>query len=60
MMGATGGLGYVSQVAAVGGLSLPGACGPSLSSIASDSWGLLSRCLFDETRVEFKLSSCGA
>ena len=29
VMGATGGLGYVSQVATVGGLSLPGACGPA-------------------------------
>ena len=60
MVGATEGLGYVSQVATVGGLSLPGVCGPSLARIASGSWGLLSRCLFDERRVEFELSSCGA
>ena len=59
MMCATGGLGYVSQVAAIGGLSLLGACGPNLACIASDSWGLLSRCLFDETLVESELSSCG-
>ena len=57
MVGVTGGLGYTSQVAAVGGLSLPGAYGPSLARIASDNWGLLSRCLFDETRVESELSS---
>ena len=57
---ATEGLGYVSQVAAIGGLSLPGACGLSLTCIASNNWGLLSRCLFDETRVESELSSCGA
>ena len=59
-MGAAAGLGYVSQVAAVGGLSLPGACGPNLACIASDNYGLLSRCLFDETQVESELSSYGA
>ena len=42
------GLGYASQVVATGGLIFPGSCGPSLARIASDSWGLLSRCLFDE------------
>ena len=48
MVGATEELGYVSRVATVGGLSLPGVYGPSLARIAFDSWGLLSRCLFDE------------
>ena len=42
---------------AVCGPSLPGACGPNLARIASNNWGLLSRCLFDETRVESELSS---
>ena len=59
VMGVTGGLGYVSQVTAVGGLYLPGACGPSLARIALDNWGFLSHCLFDETRVNSELSSCG-
>ena len=59
MMGTAKGLGYSSWVVAVCGLSLPGACGPNLVRIASDNWGLLSRCLFDETRVESELSSCG-
>ena len=58
--GCNWGLGYVSQVAAVGGLSLPVSYGPSLAHIASDNWGILSRYLFDETRVESKLSSYGA
>ena len=56
-MGATGGSGYISQVVATGGLGFPGTCGPSLARIASDNWGLLSRCLFDERLVESKLSS---
>ena len=59
-MGTAARLGYVSRVAAVGGLSLPGACGPNLTRIASDNCGLLSRCLFDETQVESELSSYGA
>ena len=59
-VGAIGGLGYVSQVAAVGSLSLPGSCGPNLARIAFDNWGFLSHCLFDERRVESELSSCGA
>lgn len=56
-MGAVEGLGYASQVAAVHGLSLLGACGPNLARIVSDNWGLLSHCLFDEALVEFELSS---
>ena len=59
-MGTTEGSGYVSQVVATGSLVFPGSCGPSLARIASDNWGLLSRCLFDERRVEFELSSWGA
>ena len=57
MMGATGGLGYVSQVMVIGDFSLLGSCGPSLARIAFDNWGLLSRCLFNERQVEFELSS---
>ena len=60
MMGTTEKLRYSSWVVAICGLSLPGACGPNLACIVSDNWGLLSRCLFDETRVESKLSSCDA
>ena len=59
-MGATRGSGYVSQVVATGSFVFPGSYGPSLVRIASDNWGLLSRCLFDERRVESKLSSWGA
>ena len=59
-MGATGGLGYASQVAATGGLVLPGSYSPSLVRIAFDNWGLLSCCLFDERRVESELSCWGA
>ena len=60
MIGAAERLGYVSWVAAACDLSLPGACGPNIAHIVLDNWGLLSLCLFDETRVESKLSSCGA
>ena len=60
VMGATAALGYISRVAAIGGLSLPCACGPNHARIASNNWGLLSRCLFVETRVEFELSSSRA
>ena len=59
MVGETGGLGYVFQIATVDGLSLPGSYGSSLARIVSDNWGFLSRCLFDERRVEFEFSSCG-
>ena len=59
-MGATRGSGYVSQVMATSGFVFLGSCGPSLARIASDNWGLLSRCLFDERRVESELSSWGA
>ena len=55
--GVTRGSGCVPQVMATGGLVFPGSCGPSLVRIASDNWGLLSRCLFDERRVESALSS---
>ena len=56
-MGVTKGSGCAPQVIATGGLVFPGSCGPSLASIASDNWGLLSRCLFDKRRVESELSS---
>ena len=59
-MGTTGGSGYISQVVATGGLVFPGSYGPSLARIASDNWGLLLRCLFDERQVESELSSWGA
>ena len=59
-VGTTGGLGYVSQVTAIDGLSLPGSYDPNLARITSDNWGLLSRYLFDERWVESELSSCGA
>ena len=51
------GSGCAPQVVATSGLVFPGSCGPSL---ARDNWGLLSRCLFDERRVESELSSWGA
>ena len=51
VMGAAEGPGYVSRVAIVCGPPLPSAYGPNLARITSDSWGLLSCCLFDETRV---------
>ena len=51
--------GCVSQVMGASGLVFPGPCGPSLAGIASDNWGLLSHCLFDEKRVESELSSWG-
>ena len=47
-MRVTRGSGCASQVAATGGLGLPGSCGPSLAHIVPDNWDLLSRCLFDE------------
>ena len=56
-MGVTRGSGCVPQVVATSGLVFPGSCGPSLVRIASDNWGLLLRCLFDERRVESELSS---
>ena len=58
-MEVTRGSGCAPQVVATGGLVFPGSCGPSLARIASDNWGLLSRCLFNERRVEFELSSWG-
>ena len=57
--GVTIGSGWAPQVVATGGLDLPGSYGPSLARIAPDNWSLLSRCLFDERRVEFELSSKG-
>ena len=57
--GVTIGLGCAPQVVAAGGLGLPGSCGPSLARISPENWGPLSRCLFDERRVEFELSSWG-
>ena len=36
-MGVTGGSWYASQVAATGGLTLPGSYGPNLARIASDN-----------------------
>ena len=42
------GSGCVSQVVAAGGLGPLGSCGPSLSRIEFDNWGLLSRSLFVE------------
>ena len=54
------GLGYASWAVAIRDLSLPGAWGPNFAHIVLDNWGLLSHCLFDETRVESKLSSYGA
>ena len=59
-MGATEGPGYAFWFMVVRSLFLLGACGPNLACIASDKWGLLSHCLFDETQVEFQLSSCSA
>ena len=59
-MGVTRGSGCAPQVVATGGLVFLGSCGLSLARIASDNWGLLSRCLFDERRVESELSSWGA
>ena len=38
---------------------LIGSYGLSLVRIAPDNWGLLSRCLFEERRVELELSSKG-
>ena len=59
-MGAAEGPGYVSWAVVARGLFLPGACGPNLARTMPDNWGLLSRCLFDETRVESERSSYGA
>ena len=56
----TTGSGCASQAVAAGGLGLLGSCGPSLARIEFDNWGLLSRCLFAEKRVESELSSQGA
>ena len=58
--GSDQGLGCAPQVVATGSLVFPGPCGPSLVRIAFDNWGLLSRCLFDERRVESELSAWGA
>ena len=58
--GVTRGSGCVSQAVAAGDLVFPSSCGPSLARIASDNWGLLSRFLFGERRVESELSSWGA
>ena len=58
-MGTTEGPGYASWVVVVHDLSLPGTCGPNLAHITSDNWGFLSRRLFDETRVESKISFYG-
>ena len=58
--GVTRGSGCISQVVGAGDLVFPGPCWPSLARIGSDNWGLLSRCLFDEIRVESELSSWGA
>ena len=58
--GSDQGSGCALQVVATGGFVFPGSCGPSLARIASDNWGLLSRCLFAERRVESELSSWGA
>ena len=55
--GVTRGSGCVSQVVGAGGLVFLSPCEPRLVRIVSDSWGLLSRCLFDERRVESELSS---
>lgn len=59
-MGATEGLGYASWVVVVRDLSLLSAYGPNLARIALDNWDYLSRHLFDKTRVESEISSCGA
>ena len=42
------GSGRGAQVVAIGGLDLPGSCGPSLARIELDSRDFLSRCLFAE------------
>ncbi|RVW42766.1 hypothetical protein CK203_079968 [Vitis vinifera] len=42
------GSGRGAQVVAIGGLDLPGSCGPSLARIEFDNWDFLSRCLFAE------------
>ena len=59
MMGVAEGLGYASWAMVVRDLSLPGAYSPNLARIASNNWGLLSHCFFNETEVESKFSSCG-
>ena len=57
--GAADGAGYTSWAVAIRGFSIPGACGPNLARIASNSWDFLSRLLLDETRVESAFSSYG-
>ena len=47
-MGVAMGSGRGAQVVAIGGLDLPGSCGPSLARIEFDNWDFLSRCLFAE------------
>lgn len=59
-MGTVGGPGYPSRGVVAHGFSIPGVCGPNLARITSDNYDFLSRHLFDEIRVEFELSSCGA
>ena len=47
-MGVAMGSGRGAQVVAIGGLDLPGSCGPSLARIEFDNWDFLSHCLFAE------------
>ena len=42
------GSGCAAHVVVIGGLGLPGSCGPSLGRIEFDNWDFLSRCLFAE------------
>ncbi|RVW76745.1 hypothetical protein CK203_047550 [Vitis vinifera] len=59
-MGVAMGSGRGAHVVVIGGLDLPGSCGPSLARIEFDNWDFLSRCLFAEKWVESELSSRGA